>query len=178
MTHRPLSHHPPERRGHRDCLHTHQPIRRRVLLLRQRATHHPRRYTPDCLEGTHCPYHQGVLQQEPGICRHPQRTGSRHCHQRGGTHVREPDQNETGLNNMWPAAPREAPHGEQIRRRLHQDGSGQLPPQEPDVAEVMLQKIQDSEKSAKPLPASPSWHANAPRKPTCTTASCATAATT
>ncbi len=36
---------------------------------------------------------------------------------------------------MWPAAPQEhkpaGPDGEQIRRRLHQDGSGQLPPQEP-----------------------------------------------
>ena len=43
------------------------------------------------------------------------------------------------------------PHGEQIRRRLHQDGSGQLPPQNPLVAEVMLQKIQDSEKERKAI---------------------------
>ena len=48
----------------------------------------------------------------------------------------------------------------------------------PLVAEVMLQKIQDSERNVKPLPVLPNWHVSAQRKPTCTTASCAIAVTT
>ena len=46
-----------------------------------------------------------------------------------------------------------------------------------DVAEVMLQKIQASEKERKEM-AGVTKHASAPRKPTCTTGSCATAAYT
>ena len=47
-----------------------------------------------------------------------------------------------------------------------------------DVAEVMQQKYRNRKRNGKPSQASRSWHANVPRRPTCTTASCATAAST
>ncbi len=58
-----------------------------------------------------------------------------------------------GSNNMWPAAPqaRQAPRAPTVNKYVGdfiKTGSGQLPPQNPLVAEVMLQKIQDSEKEA------------------------------
>ena len=65
---------------------------RRILLFRQRTTHHTRRYTPKCLEGTHCSYYQRILQQESGLCRHTKWTRSCHCNRRRRAHVRKPDQ--------------------------------------------------------------------------------------
>ena len=94
---RPLPYHPPERRRHRNSLHPHRTIRRRILLLRQRSAHHPGRYSPECFQGTYRPYYQRVLQQEHGLYGHPQRTRCRHCRQRGGTDLREPDQDEAGF---------------------------------------------------------------------------------
>lgn len=87
-----------------------------------------------------------------------------------------------GSNNMWPAAPQEhKPAGPTVNKYVGDFIKTEVDNylhKNPLVAEVMLQRYKTPRKSAKPLPASPSWHANAPRKPTCTTASCATAATT
>ncbi len=66
-----LPDHPPERGRHRNRLHAYRTIRRRILFFRQRSAYYPRWYASKCLQRTHCPYHQRVLQQEHGLHRYP-----------------------------------------------------------------------------------------------------------
>ena len=74
------------------ALHTHQPVRRGVPLLRQRTAHYAGRHPSERIQGAHSPHHQGVLRQELRVHRHTQRTRGCRCAERRGADVREPNE--------------------------------------------------------------------------------------
>lgn len=68
---RTLPDHPSERGRHRNRFHTYRAVRRRILFFCQRSAYYPGWYASKCLQRTHCPHHQRVLQQEHGLYRYP-----------------------------------------------------------------------------------------------------------
>jgi len=75
-------HRPPHRRGHRHRLHPHRPVRRRILLLRERPAYHAGRHPPERFQGAHRPRHQRILRQKFRRPRRAQRPRRSHRHSR------------------------------------------------------------------------------------------------
>ena len=85
----------------------------------QLTAHHTRRYASLGFQGVDRSRHQRVLQQEFRIFGYSLGHCGRHQHQGGGTRLREPDQDKTGLERYGSRRPLST----EVHKRLHQTGA-------------------------------------------------------